>query len=324
MSGQSTALIAQNDVAGFARQLGFNELSIYFYDIYADSPSEMSTRLDGILASVAYGDVVIFQSPTWNGREFDREFLHKLKILQTKIITFIHDVPPLMFESNYYLMPEYIEMYNLSNLVIVPSEAMRDKLIAEGLTVDKILIQRMWDHPYDLPLHQPQFERKLYFAGNTERFPHLSNWNYATPMEIFSEPQPSAEGANVSYLGWKNRPELLLELSKGGLGLVWGVEEDPTQEPEYYSLNISHKSATYLAAGIPVIVPSYLSNADYICQHGLGFAADSLAEASSIVENLSPEDYQAMAERVRAFSFLLKEGYFSKKVLTDAVMAVLT
>ena len=40
MSGQSTALIAQNDVTKLAKQLGFNELSFYFYDIYSDSQSE--------------------------------------------------------------------------------------------------------------------------------------------------------------------------------------------------------------------------------------------------------------------------------------------
>ena len=49
MSGQSTALIAQNDVTKLAKQLGFNELSFYFYDIYSDSQSELSRRLDGRL-----------------------------------------------------------------------------------------------------------------------------------------------------------------------------------------------------------------------------------------------------------------------------------
>lgn len=324
MSSQSTALIAQNDVTKLAKQLGYNELSFYFYDIYADSPSELSTRLDGIMASVGYGDIVIFQSPTWNGREFDREFIRKLKILQVKLITFIHDIPPLMFPSNYYLMQEYVDMYNESDLVIVPSEKMRERLIAEGLTVDKVLIQQMWDHPYDLDLHRPQFERRLFFAGNTERFPHLTNWAYETPLEIFSEEQASPAGAKVSYRGWLSRPELLLELSKGGLGLVWGVEEDPADEPDYYSLNISHKSATYLAAGLPVVVPSYLSNARLISEKGLGFVVDNLAEADRAVAQLSPEDYQAMAARVQQFAFLLKEGYFSKKVLIDAVMQVLT
>jgi len=39
---------------------------------------------------------------------------------------------------------------------------------------------------------------------------------------------------------------------------------------------------------------------------------------------MTVEEYQTMVERVREFSFLLKEGYFSKKVLIDAVMEVLS
>ena len=73
-----------------------------------------------------------------------------------------------------------------------------------------------------------------------------------------------------------------------------------------------------------MIVPSYLSNANLIRERGLGFVVDSLEEANRIVENLTEEEYQAILERVRKFSFLLKEGYFSKKILLDAVMEVLT
>ncbi len=103
-------------------------------------------------------------------------------------------------------------------------------------------------------------------------------------------------------LSWLGQPaRVALGLSKGGLGLVWGVEENPADEPEYYGLNISHKSATYLAAGIPVIVPSYLSNAELIRERGLGLVVDSLEEASRIVESLTAEEYQAMVERVRKF-----------------------
>ena len=58
-----------------------------------------------------------------------------------KIVCFIHDVVPLMFDSNYYLMSAYIDMYNLCDVVVVPSEKMRDRLIEEGLTVEKIIIK---------------------------------------------------------------------------------------------------------------------------------------------------------------------------------------
>ena len=55
MSGQSTALIAQNDVTKLAKQLGFNELSFILRYLQRQSV-ELSTRLDGIMASVGYGE----------------------------------------------------------------------------------------------------------------------------------------------------------------------------------------------------------------------------------------------------------------------------
>ena len=103
MAGDSTVILAQNAVQKIASQLGFREVGIYFYNIASDSPSEMNKRLDGIMASISIGDVLVFQSPTWNGFEFDRVLFDKLKDMQVKIICFIHDVVPLMFDSNYYL-----------------------------------------------------------------------------------------------------------------------------------------------------------------------------------------------------------------------------
>ncbi len=48
-----------------------------------------------------------------------------------------------MFDSNYYLMKDYMYMYNLSDVLIVPSERMKTRLMEEGLTTKKILSRRM-------------------------------------------------------------------------------------------------------------------------------------------------------------------------------------
>ena len=81
MAGDSTVILAQNAVTDIARALqGIEKIGIYFYNISTDSPRERSKRLDGIMASISFGDIVIFQSPTWNGWEFDAEFVAKLKI----------------------------------------------------------------------------------------------------------------------------------------------------------------------------------------------------------------------------------------------------
>jgi len=320
MARESTATIAQNAVQKIAAQLGFRELGIYFYHASAETVEERSRRLDGILASVSMGDVVIFQTPTWNGLEFEREFLSKLKLLNVKIIVFVHDVIPLMFKANEFLMQDYINLYNMADSIILPSEAMKEKLLQNGLNVKKIIFQRMWDHPHDLSLYTPEFKKELFFAGSLERFPDLQNWSQDTPLRVFSNKgEASSSARNLSIEGWKKDEELLLELSKGGFGLVWGTHQNDGESNQYYTLNISHKVSTYLTAGIPVIVPSSLSTAKFIVDQGLGFVANSLEEAHEIVDKMSVVEYQEMTNRIKTFSYLLKEGYFTKKLLVDAI-----
>ena len=59
-SPRSVALIAQNDTMKIAKELGANELAIYFYDNSQESSGELNSRLDGIVAGVSYGDIVFF------------------------------------------------------------------------------------------------------------------------------------------------------------------------------------------------------------------------------------------------------------------------
>lgn len=129
----------------------------------------------------------------------------------------------------------------------------------------------MWDLTHQLDLYTPQFEKKLFFSGNASRFPHIVAWEYETSLHIFVLKEEGVDYSMVSFEGWWSQQDLLLELSKGGIGLVWGNSEDSADERDYYKENISYKLSTYLAAGIPVIVPDYLSNSDYICEKGVEF-----------------------------------------------------
>ena len=262
-SSQSVALMAQNDIMNVVRELGVNELGIYFYDHSNEPASELNSRMDGILAGVAFGDIVFVQSPSWNGIEWDRRLVDKLKLLQTKLVMFIHDVPPLMFESNYYLMPNYIDMYNQSDLVVVPSEQMYHRLVSEGLTVKKYVVQKLWDLTHSLDLYTPQFEKKLIFSGNPSRFPHIIDWKYDTPLHVYTEP---VEGVDYSKV--------------------------------------------------------HLSNADYIREKGLGFVASSLEEANRLVQDSTEEAYAQMVQKAHYTSYLIRNGYFTKKLFVDTIMAL--
>ncbi|MCC9697654.1 beta-1,6-galactofuranosyltransferase, partial [Streptococcus agalactiae] len=101
-SPRSIALISQKLVKDVGRQLGYDEMGIYFYNDHAETHGERSTRMDGIIAGLGRGDIVVFQVPTWNSTEFDELFLDKLQAYGARIITFVHDIVPLMFESNFY------------------------------------------------------------------------------------------------------------------------------------------------------------------------------------------------------------------------------
>ena len=85
-------------------------------------------------------------------------------------------------ENNYFLMPYFIDMYNKAEVVIVPSEKMYQRLVEEGLTVKKYVVQKMWDFNVHMDMHTPSFERKLYFLGDVSRFPFFQNWQYLMPI----------------------------------------------------------------------------------------------------------------------------------------------
>ncbi|MBM7643478.1 sugar transferase [Streptococcus loxodontisalivarius] len=313
-----TAQFAQNMVTDIAVELGYRELGIYRYDMNYDSPSELSKRIDGIVAGLHHGDVVIFQTPTWNTTAFDERIMEKLRAYHIKIVVFIHDVVPLMFAGNFYLMDRTINYYNKADLIIAPSQAMIDKLRQHGLTVEKTIIQGMWDHPTSIPSLLAQFEKKIHFPGDLERFSFVRSWQYDFPLHLYSR-QGDGLPEKVIHHAYMPDEELLLELSKGGFGLVWMDDHDK----EYQKLYCPHKLGTFLTAGIPVFVQRGIANQDLIERNQLGFVVDSLDEVIAIMDGMDQVRYQQLVNRVREFNRLLRYGYFTRRLLTDAVFEVL-
>ena len=61
-SSRSVALIAQNDTMKIAKELGANELGIYFYDSSQEPDGELNSRFDGIVAGLSVGDMFYCKS----------------------------------------------------------------------------------------------------------------------------------------------------------------------------------------------------------------------------------------------------------------------
>ena len=163
--------VAQKRAVEAAKQLGFNELAIFKYDDLADSPSELSKRIDGIIAGLEIGDTVIFQSPVWISPNFEKRFIDKVRLYQGKVAIFINDVVSMMFEGNKVLLPDFIEVYNKADLLIVASENMKEYLIEQGVTVKKFVIQNLWDIPVDFAINgQTRYMPRITFVGRDQKF----------------------------------------------------------------------------------------------------------------------------------------------------------
>ena len=311
-----THVLAQQNVAKVARELGFTEMGLYFYPVDCDTGGELRKRLDGITSAVGNGDLVIFQSPSWNDLSYDKALLEVIRAHRVKLAIFSHDVITMMFEgAPEEIYPSLIEIYNMADLLIVPSEPMLEFLKEKGLAVGKVLIQPMWDLPFSGELRVPEFQRRIFFSGSLQRFQAISSWNYEIPLRLFGYDEFKGKNPNVHFEGWKNTTELLIEYSKGGFGWI----SEQTARPEYYRCNQPHKLCTYLAAGIPVLIQKGLVHERTVREYGLGFVVDSFEEAADMVRNISEEEYYQLVNNIKNISFLIREGFFTKKLLIDTV-----
>jgi len=315
-----TPEIAQAKVAGIARELGFREMGIYKYPVETDNDEELRTRLDGILASLQKGDIVFIQSPTWNGHRFDLRLVRKIKAYKgVKLAFFVHDL--VTFLGNYGIdhLRTTVEIFNYADLIIVPSQAMLELLRENGLTVKKQMVQEMFDYPISYDVNLPHFMKRIFFTGAPSRFPFLREWRYRTPLELYTDQLFQTDTLNLAIRGYQKETRLLTELSEGGYGLVWSSWEANS----YYHMLQPYKIGNFLAAGIPVIMQKGLACEQVILKNGLGFVVESLEEADAIVQSTGEEEYNQMLRNISEFNYLIKNGWFTRKLLTDAVHCLL-
>lgn len=82
----------QHKFADAGRSLGFYEMGIFSYPVETDTGSELSKRLDGIIAALETDDVVIMQLPTRNGFRYEKLLINKIKSYKnTKIVLLVHE-----------------------------------------------------------------------------------------------------------------------------------------------------------------------------------------------------------------------------------------
>lgn len=322
LAANDTEQIAQNQLTNFVRQgLGIEELGIYCYNATNETDRERWSRFDGILSRLVDGDTVIFQSPTGNSIDWDIDFMNRLSIyLHVKKIVMVENVAPLMFLNARKMLPNYIDFYNHADVLILPTPKMLATLRNNGLRTKRIVFQQMWDHPAHIDLSRPvPFKRVLNFAADPGKFRFLDSFNAeGLKLRIFSDNQVTTD-PQVEYVGWHEDHVMMQMLrDSGGFGLVWG---SGTLLEDYMKLDCSFKLSAYLSAGLPVIVRNDMASAELIQRKHLGLVVPTLDEAVDQVKAMTNQDYQSYLDSVNAFAPLVRNGFFTKRVLMEAIFA---
>lgn len=317
-----TASLAHRRVLKVAQSIGCHEMGLSFYHLEPDYAKEIDKRLDGIIAPLNYGDIVIFQYPSWIGVNYDESFVNKIKSYRdTKLIIFVQDIQKLMFDSEHAILDMEIRTLNKADLLILPSKKMHRYLKENGLDEKPVIYQTIWDMPSDICFVDHAVTRCFHFAGNYNRFPFLAEYHGKTPIYQYDANKPDRENDDsFCWRGFFEQEKLMHELSKGGFGLVWSDDE---YFDRYYSMNQPYKLGTNLAAGIPVIVKRGCVHEKFVERNGLGYAVDTLDEADKLVQSITDAEYIKLYHNVKNIQKLILDGAYTRKTLQDAIIEVL-
>ena len=128
----------QHAFANAARSLGFLEMGIFNYPVDTDTERELSTRLDGVIAGLEYGDIVFMQLPTGNGFLYEQSLINKIKSYNnTKLVLVFHDMEYFLGLADMDLQVEYISLYKKADFIVAPSSEYSNML--KGYEITNVL-----------------------------------------------------------------------------------------------------------------------------------------------------------------------------------------
>lgn len=132
----------QHLFAESGRKLGFYEMGIQVYPTETDTYSELSARLDGIIAAVEHDDLIIVQLPTGNGIDFEA-------ILIDKLLAYSHQRVCILWHDETY-RTEYRERISgyIAKEEIINFDTQYDEITCQQIMLEMVTQLQREAHPY--------------------------------------------------------------------------------------------------------------------------------------------------------------------------------
>ena len=320
--------IVNKAVSYSARQLGFQELNITGYPNVYGNPARCRHIREAVLGVIQPGDLVVVQFPMWMHLNFQAEFFDAISAMESvRMVALIHDIPTWMFtkgEEEYDCENDFwLKQLKKFDMLMVANEKEAHKLQEDGVDVPMIQMQ-LWDYLYSGPRQEKKFRKKLYYVGGRDIID--INYQGATPLYIYDKHVENRvlECGSVTWLGRKPSDEIVSSLD-GGFGIVVSenlIEKSNMNFVYYNQFNNPTKLSVYLAAGIPVIVPSKTYHAKLVREHGIGLVVDDLNEIDAVLAAMTAQDYQKMLDNIKGWQEAVSEGFFIKRAFFSMLRAL--
>ncbi|WP_457126465.1 hypothetical protein [Mucilaginibacter sp. HD30] len=232
-----------------------------------------------------------------------------------KFFCVIHDIESLRLGGKERsAVATELKNLNYYSSIIVHNNKMKQWLSMNGVTTKMVALQ-LFDYIFEMVPQKSNaaFSNSIAYAGNLGKskfvnsLDMISNWKFNLYGPNYT---PSDTKTNTTWHGEFSPAQIVNELH-GDFGLVWDGDDIDKMDDvlgNYLKYNNPHKLSLYIAAGLPVIVPTTAAIADFVNQHKIGLLVNRLNDLQSIDVNL--DDYQAMKMNVARLQKKVARGEY--------------
>lgn len=273
--------------------------------------------------------IILIQYPFICGRKLT--LIKKIKKNGNKIILFIHDIESIRQNKNYKLINAEIEILNLSDVCILHSSAMINKLQELGLK-SKVVPLEFFDYRSNLEIYNDFCdlkEIKIIFAGNLDKSVFLKELNKLDLNASFQFNLYGKESKNIQttpFIHYKGKFEAdKFDVIQGNWGLVWdgdSMDSCTGNYGEYLKINAPFKASLYIAANKPIITWGQSAIAEYVDKYNLGICVNSIADIQSAINKLQDNKLDTIKESVMEMSMKVKQGNMLRNALEIALSLI--
>lgn len=252
-------------------------------------------------------------------------FITKL-IPKKNSIAIIHDLNTLR-RMDIKKEKKEIQYLNKFKILIAHNEKMKEYLVQNGISEDKIKVLELFDYLVEESEEKSEKNNNIQldidYVGNLAKnkssfIYEIKNNEMKFNLNLYGQGYEKDKNQNfhINYKGTFS-PDQLPNKLEGSLGLVWDGKLDETDEKNIYKnytrYNNPHKLSCYIAAKKPVIVWKEAAVADLVQKYNIGYTISNLYD----INKIDMSKYAEKKKNVEELSEKVRKGYFTQRVFDE-------